>query len=710
MRSPRASPCSAPASPASPPRTTSSTATPSCSRRPTCTAGTPAPRSRDGFTWDDGPHISFTGNEYVRELFAESVGGAYEECPIHPSNWFRGHWIEHPAQTHLYQVPEPLRTECLDSFLASRDLTGEPANYQEWLHQSMGPVFAETFPAAYTRKYWTTDPSNLDTDWIGTRVLKPDVDDVVNGAKGPLPRPTYYVAGRDARYPSRGGFMGYTHHMAEGADIRYGKRLERIDLGARRMSFRDGSTATYERLVSTIPLPVLVAASTDAPDDVRDAATVLRCTNFLRVDVAAKHPTRREELWMYVYDEDKLSVRISITENFAPSNAPPGRTGIQVEVYGSEYRAVPTDHDEVRRRVVDELVEMGLVDAPDAVESVNVTFVPQGNPIFDLQRRDAMRTISGPRRPHGRGARGSLRGVEVPHDRRLRDLGAACGQPPARHRRRRRRRGHAHQQSGLSGRASRGASEEALDHVEVLGAGHVDVARVAGHDDHPPAAGGDELRVLERVGLAGVGVAQRLRAERVRRLDQPGVVVGDGRGDHGGRVDPFDRLVEHDAGRGRVGAVAHRGDDGVEQRRRRERVGRIVDHDDLRGGGDRGEPGAHRGRPGRATRDDGRDRRTFPRRPVGEHEDHTVAGGAHRVDHQVDEGPAADVGELLGAAEARAAPRRQHDPPRDRGGHTSWISGIGIRNRPPPAGTRPAGPAPRRRSSTRTARSRRGAR
>ena len=121
---------------------------------------------------------------------------------------------------------------------------------------------------------------------------------------------------------------------------------------------------------------------------------VLRCTNFLRVDVAAAHPTRRDELWMYVYDEDKLSVRISITENFSPHNAPPGKTGVQVEVYGSEYRPVPDDHDLVARTVVDELVEMGLVDAPDAVESTHVTFVPQGNPIFDLQRRAAMAEIS----------------------------------------------------------------------------------------------------------------------------------------------------------------------------------------------------------------------------------------------------------------------------------------------------------------------------
>ena len=130
--------------------------------------------------------------------------------------------------------------------------------------------------------------------------------------------------------------MGYTHHMAEGADIRYGKRLERIDLAARHMAFADGTTATYERLVSTIPLPALVAASTDASDEVRDAAKVLRCTNFLRADVTAAHPTRRDELWMYVADEDKLSVRISITENFSPNNAPrqdrhPGR-GVRLRV------------------------------------------------------------------------------------------------------------------------------------------------------------------------------------------------------------------------------------------------------------------------------------------------------------------------------------------------------------------------------------------
>lgn len=353
--------------------------------------------TRDGFTWDDGPHISFTTNEYVRELFAQNVKDEYEELDIRATNYFRGLWIEHPAQTHLYQVPEPLRTRCLESFLetASTDGHTDPSNYRQWLHQAMGPVFAETFPAAYTRKYWTTDPENLDVDWIGIRVHRPSAEEVVAGAAGPLDRPTYYVATRDSRYPSRGGFYSYTHRLAEGARIEMRKKLERINFGRRWLGFSDGSSTRYQQLVSTIPLPALIEAAEDAPDSVREAASLLRCTNFLYVQVAANHPTKREEFWVYVYDEDKLSTRISFAEKFSPNNAPPGMTGIQVEVYGSPYKPLPEDHEQTGRRVTDELIEMGLVEDARAVSSVHVKFVPWGNVIFDLHRREALGEVDG---------------------------------------------------------------------------------------------------------------------------------------------------------------------------------------------------------------------------------------------------------------------------------------------------------------------------
>lgn len=349
----------------------------------------------DGFVWDDGPHISFTSNKYVQDFLADMVDGAYEVVPSKASNYFRGHWIAHPAQVNLFQVPEPLRTACLDSFLASRDANATPKNYREWIHMAFGEVFAETFPAAYTRKYWTVDPVDLATEWVGNRVMKPSVDEVVAGAKGSIGLNTiHYAVSRESRYPTHGGFMAYTHKMARGANIRLKCALNQVTFGSRRLCFSDGSEVSYRQLVSTIPLKTLIQLATDAPAAVRDAAEKLTCTNFLRVDVAVNHPARRPETWMYVYDEDKLSVRLSHMEHFSPNNAPAGCSAIQVEVYGSEYRAVPTDLEKVKTTVVGELMEMGLVDGEDALRYVNIKFVPQGNPIFDHNRAPAMRTIT----------------------------------------------------------------------------------------------------------------------------------------------------------------------------------------------------------------------------------------------------------------------------------------------------------------------------
>ena len=196
----------------------------------------------DGFTWDDGPHVSFTVNKYVREFLTDMVDGEDEAIPSLASNYYKGHWIAHPAQISLHQVPEPLRTQCLDSFLASRDDSRPVRNYQDWLHVAFGEVFAQTFPAAYTRKYWTVDPAMLSIEWVGNRVMKPSIEQVQAGAAGPLGiQGPHYLHGKESRYPRRGGFMAYTHKMARGADIRLNTRRDPSQLR--------GEKSTLERWV-----------------------------------------------------------------------------------------------------------------------------------------------------------------------------------------------------------------------------------------------------------------------------------------------------------------------------------------------------------------------------------------------------------------------------------------------------------------------------
>jgi protoporphyrinogen oxidase len=349
---------------------------------------------RAGFTWDEGPHVSFTKHEYVRALFAGSVNGEFDEFEVRVGNHYRGHWIDHPAQVSLHQVPEPLRAQCLESFLRSRERDPAPArpaaDYGEWLERAFGSVFARALPGVYTEKYWTRRPADLTTDWVGDRVLYPSVDDVVAGARGPLGRSAHYIT--RVRYPRRGGYESFARGLHTGANVRLGAKPVRIELAARTLHFADGAAIGFDRLVNTIPLPEFIRLCADVPAAVREAADALSCTELLIVNLTARHPARRPETWLYVYDEDKLATRINFTEHLTPGNAPAGTTGVQTEVYASRHRPFPAESDELARRVQAELVEMGLVEEA-LVTGRHTVDVRWANVIFDHETKPALEAI-----------------------------------------------------------------------------------------------------------------------------------------------------------------------------------------------------------------------------------------------------------------------------------------------------------------------------
>ncbi len=347
----------------------------------------------DGFTWDEGPHLSFTKYDYVKELFADAVEQDFLEYPVETGNYFQGHWIPHPAQSNLYAVPEPLRSACLRDFHDSRgraDGEAAPRDYREWLHRAFGATFAETFPSAYTRKYWTMAPEQLGTDWVGDRVYYPSVEDVAQGAKGPLPEQTHYI--KKIRYPAKGGYLSYARTLLEGADVRFNHELTHVSFADKQLLFANGARVGFERLVSTLPLPVLIERS-DAPWAVREAAAALTCTSLLLVNVTADHPTARPENWIYVYDEDKYATRINCTEMLSPNNAPTGKTGVQVEVYFSKARPQTASPHAIADAVCSELIEMGIVRGREHIESVHTLPIRFANVTFDHPRRQALTTV-----------------------------------------------------------------------------------------------------------------------------------------------------------------------------------------------------------------------------------------------------------------------------------------------------------------------------
>jgi protoporphyrinogen oxidase len=347
----------------------------------------------DGFTWDEGPHVSFTSHQYVKDYFAANCNNMFLEYATKPTNYYNGSWVPHPAQSNMYAVPEPLRAACINDVKVVRaafPVGYEACNYGDWIKYAFGNTFADNFPAAYTRKYWTTEAGNLTTDWIGKRIYFPEITDMVDSARGPLTKQTHYIS--KVRYPQRGGYYSYIKNVELSLPVRYNKLLKHISFEKRELQFEDGESTRFEKLISTLPLPMLLLNS-DAPENIKDAARRLKCSTVLIINVVVNHPPAVDNHWIYVYDEGFYATRINFTDLLSPGNGVEGKSGIQVEVYFSEYHPLTDPVAQIAAKVLEELVTMNLIKSQADIQSHHTKLIEWANVIFDQDKQQAQQEI-----------------------------------------------------------------------------------------------------------------------------------------------------------------------------------------------------------------------------------------------------------------------------------------------------------------------------
>lgn len=350
---------------------------------------------RGGFVFDDGPHISFTRDERLQRLFADNVGGRYEVLQARVNNHWRGHWIKHPAQCNLHGLPADLVDAVLRDFVdANGREPGEIRDYEAWLRAGYGDTFAETFPMEYGRKYHTVPARQMSTDWLGPRLYRPELEEVLLGALSPSTPDVHYVS--HFRYPTEGGFQAYLRPFFEQAPIELEREVVGIDPRGHRLRFADGTETGYGGLISSVPLPDLVERIDGAPADVRAAAGRLACTTCVTVNLGVGRDDLSEHHWTYFYDADFTVTRASFPHLFSPNNVPPGCGSIQAEVYFSrKYRPLDRDPDELIDPVIEDFRRAGLLRDGDEIRFREARLVPWANVIFDHDRAPALETVHG---------------------------------------------------------------------------------------------------------------------------------------------------------------------------------------------------------------------------------------------------------------------------------------------------------------------------
>ena len=346
----------------------------------------------NGFRFDRFVHFSFARNEEVNRIFMEGAGEVYHHIP-NAYNLYKGLWIKHPAQNNLYPLPQSVKEAVVSDFkVRPTDVDSSSIqNYDQWLRLQFGNYFAEHFPIPYTKKYWMTEALDLETKWMGsregTRLYQPSVEEVIQGCNTPDTPVTYYS--KEMRYPKKGGYKSYLKILADGQDIRYGQKVVCINPYQKVIRTADGTVYPYNRLICSLPLPMVVNMIADVPESVHQAASQLRCTCGYQVSIGLRTNNIPPYLWWYIYDEDILPARIYSPSLKSPDNTPEDCSSLQMEIYceKGEYT-----QEELIERSVGKLISLGILCQEDILFT-DVRFEPYANVIFDHHIYKARQTV-----------------------------------------------------------------------------------------------------------------------------------------------------------------------------------------------------------------------------------------------------------------------------------------------------------------------------
>jgi protoporphyrinogen oxidase len=353
-----------------------------------------------GFTWDEGGHVIFSHYPYFDKLIDSVLKGEVHERVR--ESWIRAGdtWVPYPFQNNLRYLPKEAQVECLVGAAKAAGQTNgvETRNFRDWILATFGEGVARHFMFPYNSKVWTTPLEEMAKSWIAERVAVVDFkrllenvlyqrDDVGWGPNSKF------------KFPLHGGTGEIYRRVGRmlGDKINCGKELAEVDTAHRTVTFTDGTGDTYDALVSTTPLDLLVKMLKPRDQQLVEEAGKLRHNNLLVLGIGLKKKIDTGKCWVYFVDAEMPCYRATFFSLYSPFNVPNG----DVEHYSSlmcelSYRVGETqNHEILMAQTISGLIRAGILEEADRDRIVSryVRDVPYSYPIPTLDRDSALDAI-----------------------------------------------------------------------------------------------------------------------------------------------------------------------------------------------------------------------------------------------------------------------------------------------------------------------------
>jgi len=343
--------------------------------------------TKDGYTFDYGPHIMFSKNQPVLDFMIGSLDGNVMKCRRNNKISFKGKLIRYPFENDLGALDLEDNFQCTWQYFNNpyREKYRRPRNLEQWLLAVFGKGICDAYLFPYNRKVWNLPVDRLSMLWAD-RIPQPPPETILRSALGQ--RTEGYLHQLFYHYPRRGGYQAISEGFAtrtKPVHFRYDVKSVR-KLG-RRWEITDGkSPMVFDELISTIPIHQLVKiARFPIPERVRAAVGRLIVNPMYVISLGLRGADAEKMTAIYFPEEDFLVNRISYPSTFSSENAPAGRHSIQAEITcRPNDRAWRMGDADVLEHTIDGLEKRGLLKR-DAVLLTDVKRSRYSYVVYDSQ-------------------------------------------------------------------------------------------------------------------------------------------------------------------------------------------------------------------------------------------------------------------------------------------------------------------------------------
>ena len=339
----------------------------------------------DGAVFDLGGHSFTTPHPAIRRLVFDAL--EMEEQKRDAWCWLDGEWVRYPFQQHFSELADPDSRHACQIGLEAAGGWRDAANFDEYLDHRFGRGITELFMRPYNRKLWGADLTRLDTDWIAERVAAPPgiAESCMskNGRRSPLSKEAVIA------YPAKGGFGEIFQALAQRVpDLRLGQSVTSIDPRTSTLRTASGETASWHRLISTLPLPALLRLIPNVPAAINSAVSTLEALPITLVMLVlnGRHETLRQRI--YCPDENISGHKIVLNHNSSRWLRALPRHSVQVELSEFSPFSSGTNDTALVSAVVAGLLRMAVIPSPDYVRCTKVLRIPLGYPVQTHSRGD----------------------------------------------------------------------------------------------------------------------------------------------------------------------------------------------------------------------------------------------------------------------------------------------------------------------------------